>query len=84
MRYQVKWVDKSGATRYGIYRNALPGKKGLATVDDAVLPYYYDEVPEKDLVDVETEMGEYDMKTGTYKGGDEMAQYVSNAYLAEQ
>ncbi len=79
-RYQVKWTDAEGI-HYGIYRCPTKGKKGIADVDDAVMPYYH-EVPEKNLVDIEPKMGFYDMKTGELKGGDEYHQFVHNAHKA--
>jgi len=66
-RYQVKWTDKGGNVRYGIYRSEYffsKGEKrpkaGRAWVDDAILPVCHD-LSEKVLTDVVLEFnGEYD------------------------
>ncbi len=48
--YQVKWKDGK-KTRYGIFQSA---KKGIARVNDAILPVY-DEVPVDSLVPIKSE-----------------------------
>lgn len=54
--YQVKWTDKTGKVKYGIHREydekaGAFAKKGLAIVDDAILPECY-LVPIKDLIEI--------------------------------
>ena len=76
MRYQVKWVTADGSNRFGIFRES---KKGIAIVDDCVLPYCH-EVPESALVDVEQGIPKF--KPGTFESipGDDYARFVDNHY----
>jgi len=81
--YYVKW-DDNGITRYGICaylskaeKSKLP--KGKVKVDDAILPVYY-LVDEKDLIDLKSNPGTYNMKTGDWDNQGELETYVDNEF----
>lgn len=82
MRYQVKWTDKDGTVRYGIYRSDIffskgdpRPKPGRAWVYDAILPVCHD-LPETALTDVPFDCGEFDKYVET---GYKKAREVSDA-----
>jgi hypothetical protein len=87
-RYHVKFTTPTGETIYGIaaYLDEKEKKEapaGHALIQDAVLPRSY-WVPETQLVDIETEYGTYDLKTGEWKNQDELHTFVSAEFRKAQ
>jgi len=83
-RYKVKFRGGGGRMYYGVVRSygaeADEHKaRGLAIVDDAVLPVAYS-VAEADLVDVESEFGRFDHKNDRLVGGDEIVRARADAF----
>lgn len=83
-RHKVKFTDAEGVETYGYYRNSGPEvdkakRRGLAVVDDAVLPRAY-LVPLADVEDVESEPARYDAKKRRFVGGDVVEQHEQREY----
>lgn len=82
-RYQVKF-ERKGKTIYGICESygeeaeAAKSRKEVI-VSDAVLPAQY-RVPEKQIVDIPLEIGQYNPTTHKFEGADELHQHVATEF----
>jgi hypothetical protein len=83
MRHEVKWT-RGGKTFYGVvFHQDNPDARGRVEVADAVLPKTY-LVAEKDLVDIEFNVGRYDMKTHEWVDQDEFHTYITQQCKAAE